>query len=156
AGEHEVISGRQFGLPAWLDHNGLVRLDDNGGSFYAGSRLELVARVKVGFVPIAAGKEFRFACRVWAPAAPTPGGLFGEFGTAADGLDRDGLDDDLLCAIDEAEPRLVSLLERALHSGAAAGGHHERSIGAGVANMCAHKDLDFAGRDALAFDLFLG
>src|SRR5207342_3476670 len=107
-----MISGRQFGLPAWLDHNGLVRLDDDGGSFDAGSGLELVARVDVGVVPVAAGEELRAQGWFWQRGARPPGGLLGEFGAAADGLDRYGLDDDLLCAIDEAEPRLVSLLER--------------------------------------------
>ena len=97
AGEHEVILGRQFGLPAWLDHDGLVRLDDDGGAFDAGSGLELVARVDAGLVPVAAGKELRLQGRFGQCGARPPGGLLGEFGAAADGLDRYGLDDDLLC-----------------------------------------------------------
>ena len=31
--EHEVVLGGQLGLPAGLDHDGLVRLDDDGGAF---------------------------------------------------------------------------------------------------------------------------
>ena len=30
--EHEVVLGRDLGLPAVLDHDGLVRLDDDGGA----------------------------------------------------------------------------------------------------------------------------
>ena len=33
AREHEMVFGGEFGLPARLDHDGLVRLDDDGGAF---------------------------------------------------------------------------------------------------------------------------
>ena len=35
AREHEMILGRELGLPAGLDHDGLVRLDDDGGALDA-------------------------------------------------------------------------------------------------------------------------
>ena len=64
--------------------------------------------------------------------------LFAEFRAAADRLDRHGFDDELLLAVDEAELRLVRLLEGRLHRGKRAGLHHQRRVGAGVADMRAH------------------
>ena len=61
-----------------------------------------------------------------------------ELGAAADRLDRDGLDDEILLAVDEAELRLVRLLEARLHRGERAGLHHQRGVGAGVADVRAH------------------
>jgi len=41
--------------------------------------------------------------------------FFAELGAAADRFDRDGFDHELLGAVDEAEARLVCLLEGRLH-----------------------------------------
>ncbi len=35
ARQHQMILARELGLPAGLDHDGLVRLDDDGGAFHA-------------------------------------------------------------------------------------------------------------------------
>src|SRR6185503_4313102 len=102
------------------------------------------------------GKEPSFQRGLWQRRTWAPSGLFAEFRATADRLDGYGFDDNLFCAIDEAETRLVCFFERALHCGAAAGRHHERGIGAGVTNMRAHEDLDLAGRDTLARDFFFG
>ena len=79
-----------------------------------------------------------------------------ELGAAADRLDRHRLDHQLLGAVDEAEARLVRLLERGLHLGERAGLDHQRRVGAGVADVRADDHLDLARGHALAGDLGLG
>ena len=79
-----------------------------------------------------------------------------ELGAAADRLDRHRLDHQLLGAVDEAEARLVGLLEGGFHFGERAGFDHQRRVGAGVADMGADDHLDLGGGHALAGDLGLG
>src|SRR6185503_21271944 len=100
------------------------------------------------------GKEPSFQRGLWQRRTWAPSGLFAEFRAPADRLDGYGFDDNLFCAIDEAEARLVCFFERAPHCRSAACRNHERSIGACVANMGAHEDLDLAAGNTLARDLF--
>ncbi len=79
-------------------------------------------------------------------------GFLAELGAAADRFDRHRLDHHLLGAVDEAEARLVRLLEGALHRGQGARRHHQRRVGAGITNVRAHEDLDLARRHTLAGD----
>ncbi len=39
ARQHQMIFAREFGLPAGFDHDGLVRLDDDGGAYDTCARL---------------------------------------------------------------------------------------------------------------------
>ena len=53
-----MVLRRDLGLPAGLDHDGLVRLDDDGRAFDLVARIELFAREDGGVVPFAAEKNF--------------------------------------------------------------------------------------------------
>ena len=53
ARQHEMVLRRDVGLPAGLDHDGLVRLDDDGGAGDACAGRELVAGEDAGIVPLA-------------------------------------------------------------------------------------------------------
>ena len=90
--QHQVILRRQLGLPAMLDDHGLMRLDDNGGTFHFVPRHKLVAGVDRRAVPFAAGEEAGAAgwCGQFRPSGPAP--RFPKFRAAADRLDRSGLD----------------------------------------------------------------
>ena len=57
ARQQEMIFGGQFGLPAGLDHDGLMRLDNDGGTTDARSRLELVTQIDICLVPGAGGEK---------------------------------------------------------------------------------------------------
>ena len=163
AREHQMVLARQLRLPAGLYDDGLVRLDDDGGAFHFMTRLELVAGKDRGLVPFAAGEELRPPRRFRQGGAGRPAGLLAELGAAADGFHRHGFDHQLFGAVDEAELRLVRVLEGALHlgercaldlfAGQRAGIDHQRRIGPRIADVRAHDHLDLARRDALARDL---
>ena len=55
--EHEVVLGGDLGPPAVLDHDGLVRLDDDGGAAHLVAGCKLLAGVDRGVVPLPAGKK---------------------------------------------------------------------------------------------------
>ena len=90
----------------------------------------------------------------------------GEPGAAADRLDRDGLDDELLALVDEAEARLVGGLERGLYvrqrDGLACPAvyrearHHQRRVGAGITDVRAHMHAHGVAGHALADHLVAG
>ena len=138
AREHEMVLRRDRGLPAGLDHDGLVRLDDDRRTFDLVAGLELVARVDGGVVPLAAEKNFVRRAGEGSLRARGLALLLPELRAAADRFDRHRLDHEVLLAVDEAELRLVRLLEGGLHRGERAGLHHQRGVGAGVADVRAH------------------
>src|SRR3569832_2798067 len=153
AREHEVGLGGELGLPAWRDDDGLVRLDDDRGALHAGAGLELVARIDAGLVLFTLREEACLASRGGELRRRLALPLLGKLGAAADRLDRHGLDHHLLAAVDEAETRLVRLLEGVLHRLERAGVDDERRVGAGIANVRAHDQLYLGFRHALARDL---
>ncbi len=61
----------------------------------------------------------------------------------------------MLGLVDESELRLVCFLEGLGHRCDGAGRHHQRRVGAGIADMRAHDHLDRLCRDALAGDFVL-
>ena len=117
---------------------------------------ELVAGEDRGLVPFPVGKEFGLAGGRGELGARGLVRALAELGAAADRLDRHRLDHKLLAAVDEAEARLVRLLEGGFHFGERARLDDQRRVGAGVADVGADDHLDLAGRHALARDLGLG
>src|SRR5262249_24325033 len=59
--EHQVVLGGDFGAPAVLDHDGLVRLDDDGGAAYGAAGRKLLAGEYCGLVPFPARIKSRAA-----------------------------------------------------------------------------------------------
>src|SRR5262245_4213727 len=51
--EHEVVFGADGGAPAVLDHDRLMRLDDDGGAGHSLARRKLTAREDGGLMPVA-------------------------------------------------------------------------------------------------------
>src|SRR5271163_4116619 len=144
-----------------LDDDSLVRFDDDGGAIDLVSRRKLVARIDQRSVPFAAGEEARAPCRLRQFRALGLACRFAKRRAPADRFDRDGLDHQVLFAVDEAELRLVRTLERGFHSlqrdqfdlaarrrTQTAGTDDQRRIGAGVADMRAHMHGDLVFRDA--------
>src|SRR5262249_2933426 len=103
APEHEMIVPGKRRLPARLDHDGLMRLDDDGGAGNGVAGPELTGREYVRAVPAAVGEEAGAARRRRQPRARELVRTFAKVRAAADRLDRHGLDDELLAAVDEAE-----------------------------------------------------
>ena len=114
--------------------------------------LELVAGIDIGLVPWPAGKN----CVRRAGFGNFPRARLTAFSLNLAPPPTASTDtaSTTICfaAVDEAEARLVRLLEGALHRGQGAGAHHQRRVGAGVADMRAHEDFDLGRRHALAGD----
>ena len=151
--QHQMIFRGDGRLPAGLDHDGLVRLDHDRRPLHLVAGGQLVAGVDGRVVPFAVGEEFCPAGRRGELRPRRPVLLLLELRPAADRFDRDRLDDEVLLAIDEAELRLVGLLERGFHRHERAGLDHQRGVGAGVADVRAHEHRDGLRADALAGDL---
>ncbi len=115
--EHEVIFRGDLGAPTVLDHDGLVRLDHDGGTGDLVAGRELIAGEHRGVVPAAAGIEARRARGGGQGSGCRRQHRLGEFRAAADRLDRDCLDHQLLGRVDEAETGFVRGLEGGFHGG---------------------------------------
>src|SRR5512139_2506163 len=101
-----------FGLPAALDHDGLMVLDDEGGACDAHARLELRAQNDGRLMPVALlGEDRALRCDLWLGTAQLKLALLGAL-AAAFGRHFDRLDLDLLAGTDEAEALLVPDLEQ--------------------------------------------
>ena len=170
--EQKVVLGGDFGLPAVLDDNRLVRLDDDGGTAHRLAGRKLLPRKHRGLLPLAARIKSSPACGRGKGSACRREHRLGELGAAADCLDRDRLDHQLLALVDEAKPRLVRGLEGGLHLREGRGNrdiesrrcwsrtrgvprcdgerrHHQCSVRAGITDMRAHEDFDRWRGDAL-------
>ena len=141
--EQEMIFCGQFGLPAGLDHDGLMRLDDDGGTFDAhpASADRAYRRSPCASV---GGKELRpqrrlgqaarerftaFSLNLGRRRPPRPTRL-----RPPSAWSRSMNPNRALCAFSNAR----------FMAAAAAGGHDQRRVGAGVANMRADEDLILA------------
>ena len=113
--QHQMVLRREFGLPAVLDDDGLMRLDDDGWTLDLASGNKLVTRIDQGTVPFAAGEEARAPRRRGQLGALGLARRFFERRAAADRLDRDCLDDEGFFAVDEAELRFVGLFKGRFH-----------------------------------------
>ena len=118
--EHQVVLGGDAGAPAVLDHDGLMRLDDDGRPGHGVAGRKLGARIDRGVVPLAARIESRAARRGRKRVAGDRQHRLGELRAAADGLDRHRFHHQVLGLVDESEPRFVGRLEGGLHSPAIA------------------------------------
>ncbi len=94
--QHQVILRRQFGLPAMLDDDGLMRLDDDRGTFDLVAGRKRIAGIDHRAVPFAAGEEARPSRRRRQLATRGLVRPLVEFRAAADRFDRHGLDHELL------------------------------------------------------------
>jgi len=113
--EQEVVLGGDFGAPAVLDHDGLMRLDDDGGAAYRVAGRKLLADEHRGLVPFPARIKFGPARGGGEGGARRRRHRLGELRAPADRLDRHRFDDQLLAIVDESEPRFVRGLEGGFH-----------------------------------------
>ena len=123
AREQHVILARDLRAPAFLHDDGLVRLDDERGSWKAVAGRKMLAHEDVRLAPSAGGEEARAALRLRFARGERVFGLLAPL-AAAERLDARGLDDEALGGIDETEARQVFALERLAHGG----GVRERKI----------------------------
>ena len=102
AGEKNVVLGGHRGLPARLDHHGLMWLDDECRTGDALTRAEVIPQEHRRVAPDAAGEE---PCRGVGNRRALNGFevRFGGMAPAPKGLDLDGLDLDRLVGAGEAE-----------------------------------------------------
>jgi hypothetical protein len=114
--QHQVILGGQLSLPAVLDDDGLMRLDNDGGALHLVTRRKRVARIDLRALPLAVGEKPRAARRRRQLGPRGLAGFFPKRGAAADRFDRHRLDHQRLGAIDEAELRFVRALEGDFHA----------------------------------------
>ena len=119
APEHEMILLGDLRAPAVLDHDRLVRLDDDRGALHRVPGRELVARVHGRVAPLAAGIEAAAMGGRGERAVGFRPNRLGEGAAAADRLDRHRLDHQLLVLVDEAETRFVCRFECGFHFGEA-------------------------------------
>ena len=113
--QHQVVLGGDLGAPAVLDHDGLMRLDDDRRAHHRVAGRKLRAGEDRGVVPGAAGIEAGGADRRGQGGGGDVEHRLGKFRAAADRFDRHRFDHELLGLVDEAEARFVRLFERRLH-----------------------------------------
>ena len=116
AREHEMVLRGELRLPAVLDDDGLMRLDDDRGAVDAmpGLRAARACRPR--------RRARRRSRRIRALRPGEGSSLFrerqdrlGKFRAAADRFDRHRFDDQLLGGVDESELRFMRGFERLLH-----------------------------------------
>ena len=147
--QHEMVERRRRRGPAVLDDSRGSRFPDNGRAFDPVAGLEGVAVEDGGLMEVAAGED----CRA------VDSGRLGVAGTLdrrilhplghADRLDGDGFHDHWLVRHREAVALAVRVLERGHRFVERAGGHHDRRIGAVVADMGAAVDANILRRNIL-------
>src|SRR5204862_7196614 len=108
--EDDVILFRDRRLPAGFDHQGLMRLDQDGGVGHAMAGTEPLAEENLFFMPGSAGIEPSVA-RGFRRRGFDRQSRFWEFARSTDRFDRHRLYDDGLGRVDEAEARAMRRLE---------------------------------------------
>ena len=99
--QQQVVLGGDLGAPAVLDHDGLVRLDDDRGAHDALAGRELLARDRRR--PRASRRRRRSCVRVGGRGAVACRHWLGDLRAAADRLDRHRLDDK--CFVSSMKPK---------------------------------------------------
>src|SRR5581483_604085 len=113
-----MIPGRGFGLPAGLNHDRLMVLDDEGRPRNAHSRGERRPENDRRVMPGALREDRGFGCDLGLAVSRFEFGLSRAL-AAAFARRLDGLDLDLLAGTDEAEALLMRDLEQRAHAGEA-------------------------------------
>ena len=113
--EQQMVTRGQLGLPTVFDDYSLVRLNDDGRPFDFVAGAERGAQINVGALPLAAGKEARALRRRRQFAPLCLADFLLEPGAAADRLNRDRLDHQILVAVDKTELRFVGAFKSGLH-----------------------------------------
>ena len=150
--EDEVRAPGEGGLPAVLDHGGVVRLDDEGRAFDLLPGLELQAVVDVAVVPLAVRIDLGLADGARRRLDERHGRL-AHFRSPADAFDGDGLDHQVLLGRDEAELPLVRMLEGAPHPVGRVEWYGEVRVGSGIAQVDVGVVREALRRHALAGEL---
>src|SRR6476660_398927 len=110
-----MILRRDGSLPAFLHDDGLMRLDDNRRRRHLMAGQQLPAQKNAGFKPPAARKKSRVSLGGGKGSLRYRQQRLGKFGTAADCLHRDRLNDQLLAVIDKSKTRFVGGFKRRFH-----------------------------------------
>ena len=154
ARQHQMVLRRERGLPAGLDHDGLVRLDDDRRAFDLVAGRKLIAGIDGGLVPFAGGEELRAARRARG-VSPRVVALFFSLNLAPPPIASTDTASITRSFLRSMKPNcaLCAFSKARLHRGERARLHHQRGVGAGVADMRAHEHLDGFRRHALAGDL---
>ncbi len=139
-----------LGMPFGLDHDGLMRLDDQRGPLDAMARLQLLAEIDRRLMPGAASEERSRRMRGGCAGRQRPSIQFFRRLAAAAGLDFDCLDLDVFFRADEAEALLMRDLEQRLHAAQTGDRDRQRAIGAGITEMRLRHDPDRARSRRLA------
>ncbi len=116
AGQHHVVEPGDRGLPAGLDHGGVVRLDDERRAGDAHARLQGSAVIQRCFVPFTTGMDAGGVHGLCVAAGQRVLRLCGVRATA-NGFHCHGLDDDVGAGRGEAELRLVRGFKGFAHGG---------------------------------------
>ena len=122
----------------------------------ARAELELVAGVDIGLVPFA--RRRRTACAAPASAiSRAPRVAACSLNLAPPPTASTDTASTTICLVRSMKPKraLCAFSKARCIAGSAARRHHQRRVGAGIANMRAHEDLDLARRHALAGDFRL-
>ena len=156
AGEQQMVLRRDLCLPVRLDHDGLMRLDDEGRAQDAMAWLETGAQENWRVVPGATGEEPRHGLRFRKLVDRKRHVWLMRMVAAAKRLDLDRLDLDWLVRTRKAEALAVHRLEHVFELGKSAEWNRQRAVSAEIAEMRQHADADAGARNALALQLLLG
>ncbi len=143
-----MVEPGHFECPAILDHDGLVRLDDQAGTARARTGIDVGAAIDRCLAPCAGGIEPRVLRSRWGRVVQRKLG-FRCIGTTADRLDLVGLEDDLAVFEDKAELLPVDSLERGRHLGCICHRDREGRIRALIAKMSTVQHLGLRSIHAL-------
>ena len=150
-----MVLRRDLGLPVRLDHDGLMRLDDEGRARDAMAWLETGAQEDRRVVPSATGEEPRRRLRFGNLVDRERHVRLVRMVATAKRLDLDRLDLDRFVRAGKAEALPVHRLERGLELDEGADRHGQCAVGAEIAEMREHADADAGAWHTLALQLRL-